>query len=212
MNLQPITRWFEFPQHFESDGATLTPSTWTISIKNRAGATLNSGTFTGSDLHPSLSVQVTCDPSTHPYEVVVTSPGYQDGAMPMDPYTDMYEVVMYPDDTYKGNVLIIGRFFYNGSTEVGNLIVTVHPDGGEPYGSLESQVRDGYFDLHSDDQDLTSILSEDSAIRVVGYVKGIYLIDQYISFQNATRMDLNYGSVQWDFGEIYLEDYVNEML
>ena len=213
MNLQPITRWFDFPQHFQdSAGATLTPSTWTIRIKNRAGATLNSGTFTGSDLHPSLSVQVTCDPSTHPYEVVVTSPGYQDGAMVMDPYTDMYEVVMYLDDTYKDNVSIIGRFFFNGSTEVGNLIVTVCPDGGESYGSLESPVRDGYFDLHSDDQDLTSILSEDSAIRVVGYVKGIFWIDQYISFQNATRMELNYGSVQWDFGEIYLEDYVNEML
>lgn len=213
MNLQPITRWFDFPQHFrDSAGATLTPSTWTIRIKNRAGATLNSGTFTGSDLHPSLSVQVTSDPSTHPYEVVVTSPGFQDGAMVMDPYTDMYEVVMYLDDTYKNNVSIIGRFFFNGSTEVGNLIVTVCPDSGESYGSLESPVRDGYFDLHSDDQDLTSILSEDSAIRVVGYVKGIYWIDQYISFQNATRMELNYGSVQWDFGEIYLEDYVNEML
>lgn len=214
MNLQPITRWFDFPQHFrDSAGAPLTPSTWTIRIKNRVGATLSSGTFTGSNPLPSLRVHITHDPSTHPYEVVVTSPGYQDGSMLMDPDTDMYEVVMYSDDTHKDNVSIIGRFFYNGSTEsVGNLIVTVCPDSGESYGSLESLVRDGYFDLYSDDQDLISILSEDSAIRVVGYVEGLHWIDQYISFQNATRMDLSYGSVQWDFGEIYLEDYVTEIL
>lgn len=214
MDLQPISKWFYFPQHFrDSTGATLTPSTWTIRIKNRAGATLNSGTFTGADIHPSLHVYITHDPSTHPYEVVVTSQGYQDGAMLMDPYTDMYEVVMYSDETYKENVTIMGRFFYNGSTEsVGNLIVTVCPDSDESYGGLESPVKNGYFDLYSVDPNLTSILSEDSTIRVVGYVEGLHWIDQYISFQNATRRDVGYGSVIYDFGEINLEDYVNEIL
>lgn len=213
MDLQPITRWFDFPPYFrDSIGATLTPSTWTIRIKNSAGAILNSGTFTGADIHPSLPVHITHDPSTHPYEVVVTSPGYQDGSMLMDPDTDMYDVVMYSDNTYKDNVTIAGRFFYNGSTEsVGNLIVSVCPDSGESYGGLESRVINGYFELYSEDPNLTSILSEDSAIRVVGYVEGLHWIDQYISFQNATRRDLSYGSVRYDFGDIYLEDYVTEI-
>ena len=126
----------------------------------------------------------------------------------------------YADMTADGRSLFVPQF--SPEYVIDPLFTNENPTSSDQYPlDLRGTITKAYAwdeDTETQVEEISTNVSVNGFGNVYSTVVGSRLADYigqiniYISFQNATRMDLSYGSVQWDFGEIYLEDYVNEIL